>query len=162
MKTIHRFASILTVAASALFTLGSPVALATADTVPLAKCCTDDSTYKAFGERAGINKLMNDFLRELLADDRTRPFFEKVDQQRLVLMLTDQVCYATGGPCEYRGRSMTDSHRGMGVKREHFNALVEDLQKSMDRFQIPFREQNKLLAVFAPMYRDIEDPKKGG
>lgn len=154
---VRIFAVLLTFSGTMLLT---PAANAMAtDTVPLTRCCSDDATYKAFGERDGIYKLMNDFMRELLADDRTRPFFEHVDQQRVILMLTDQVCYATGGPCEYKGRSMADAHHGMGVKREHFNALVEDLQTSMTRFKIPFRDQNKLLAVFAPMYRDVEQPK---
>lgn len=138
-----------------------PLAQATTDTVPLKPCCTDDSTYQAFGQREGINKLMKAFVQDLMADDRTRPFFQSVDHQRLVAMLTEQVCQATGGPCEYRGRSMTDAHRGMGVKREHFNALVEVLQRTMDRANVPFRDQNKLLAVFAPMYRDIEQPAGG-
>ncbi|MFN3586018.1 MAG: group I truncated hemoglobin [Moraxellaceae bacterium] len=132
-------------------------AAAASDSVPLVRCCGDDMTvYRDFGEREGIQRLMEDFMRDLLADDRTRPFFEKVDQQRVILMLTEQFCHAAGGPCEYRGRSMTDAHAGMGVKREHFNALVEVLQKSMTRAGIPFRSQNRMLAVFAPMYRDIE------
>lgn len=157
--TFSRLAVATMLAGSSL--LVAPVALATPDTVPLKACCTDDSTYQAFGQREGINTLMKSFIQDLLADDRTRPFFQGVDQQRLVAMLTDQVCQATGGPCEYKGRSMTDSHRGMGVKREHFNALVEVLQRSMDRAGVPFRHQNKLLAVFAPMYRDIEQPAGG-
>jgi hemoglobin len=43
----------------------------------------------------------------------------------------------------------------MGVTRSHFNALVEVLQVSMDARGIPFRHQNQLLALLAPMHRDV-------
>lgn len=156
MNVISFFAAVL-VAGLLSFSLAPRVAHAADDTVALKPCCgSDQSVYQDFGGREGIARLTSDFMRELLADDRTRPFFEHADQQRIILMLTDQICYATGGPCEYKGLSMTDAHKGLNIKRENFNALVEDLQKSMDRFNIPFRSQNKLLAVLAPMHRDIE------
>ena len=43
----------------------------------------------------------------------------------------------------------------MTVGEADFNALVEDLQIAMDRKGIPFRSQNKLLAVLAPMHREV-------
>lgn len=159
MNFISLFAAVL-IAGVLSFSLESRVAYAADDTVALKPCCgADQAVYNDFGGRDGISHLVNDFMRELLADDRTRPFFEHADQQRIILMLTDQICYATGGPCEYKGLSMTDAHKGLNIKREDFNALVEDLQKSMNRFNIPFRSQNKLLAVLAPMHRDIEQAK---
>lgn len=126
------------------------------DTAPLKRCCGSDlGPYKDFGEKAGIERLMRDFMQGLLADARTRPFFENHDRERIILQLTDQVCYALGGPCDYTGRPMKATHQGLGITRTEFNALVEVLQKSMDRAGIPFRSQNKALAVFAPMQRDI-------
>lgn len=50
---------------------------------------------------------------------------------------------------------MRATHQGMGISRREFNALVEVLQISMNKAGIPFRSQNRLLAVFAPMERDI-------
>jgi hemoglobin len=43
----------------------------------------------------------------------------------------------------------------MDVTRGHFNALVEVLQHSMDARGIPVARQNQLLALLAPMYRDV-------
>lgn len=129
---------------------------ASGDTAPLKRCCGGDTKpYKDFGEKAGIERLMRDFMQGLLSDPRTRPFFENQNHERIILQLTDQLCYALEGPCEYAGRPMKAAHQNMGVKREHFNALVEVLQASMNKAGIPFRSQNKLLAVFAPMERDI-------
>ncbi len=111
--------------------------------------------FKEFGEKAGLVKIMDDFMVNLLADERTRPFFEKADQKRVKEQLVDQFCYILGGPCEYKGAKMKPMHAELGIKRENFNALVEQLQFAMDKNQVPFRAQNKLLAVLAPMHRDI-------
>ena len=46
-------------------------------------------------------------------------------------------------------------HANLAINRENFNALVEQLQFAMDKNNVPFRAQNKLLAVLAPMHRDI-------
>jgi hemoglobin len=50
---------------------------------------------------------------------------------------------------------MKTAHEGMGVRTSHFNALVEVLQESMDAKKIPFTVQNRMLALLAPMHRDI-------
>lgn len=109
-----------------------------------------------FGGRDGLAALMDDFMAGLLADARTRPFFENVDQPMVKKHLADQFCVILGGDCAYTGRDMRAAHAQMGVTRSDFNALVEVLQVAMDKRGIPFRSQNKLLAKLAPMHRDIE------
>lgn len=112
--------------------------------------------YKQFGEEPGLVALMDDFMVLLLADARTKPFFENADQAAIKKHLVAQFCVILGGPCTYTGRDMKSAHTGMGVDRGAFNALVEDLQVAMNRRKIPFRAQNKLLAKLAPMHREIE------
>ena len=73
----------------------------------------------------------------------------------LASQLTDQVCQLAGGPCVYKGPDMKEAHANMDVTRAHFNALVEVLQFSMDARGVPFARQNQLLAVLAPMHRDV-------
>lgn len=146
----------LALAACLLVPMSIAHAAGSSDTAQLTRCCNGDpSTYQAFGEKAGIERLMQRFLKGLVADERTRPFFENQNHDRIIAQLTDQVCYALEGPCQYGGRGMADTHKNMGIKREQFNALVEVLQGAMDQAGIPFRSQNKLLAVLAPMERDI-------
>ncbi|MBX9810629.1 MAG: group 1 truncated hemoglobin [Burkholderiales bacterium] len=115
----------------------------------------DDSVYKNFGEKAGLIRIMDDFMASLLADPRTRPFFEKANQQRIKEQLVDQFCELLEGPCKYGGAPMKPAHANLAINREHFNALVENLQIAMDKNSVPFRSQNKLLAKLAPMHRDI-------
>ena len=115
----------------------------------------DAGIFKEFGEKPGLTAIMDDFMVNLLNDSRTKTFFEKADQQRVKTQLVEQFCFILHGPCEYRGAMMKPIHANLGINRENFNALVEQLQFAMDKHHVPFRAQNKLLAVLAPMHRDI-------
>ncbi len=70
-------------------------------------------------------------------------------------MLVDQVCEATGGPCTYTGKSMRDAHKGMKLTEADFNALVEDLTRSLDKFKVGDKEKNELLTALGGMKSDI-------
>ena len=111
--------------------------------------------YGQFGEREGLVALMNDLMVNLVDDPRTRPFFADADQKRIKAELVDQFCVILGGPCAYTGKSMKEAHRNLAIDEAGFNALVEDLQRAMDKRKIPFRAQNKLLAQLAPMHREV-------
>ena len=119
-----------------------------------------DQLYKFFGEKPGLVVLMDDFMTRLLADPRTGPHFKPADQQRVKEQLVDQLCALSGGPCIYKGADMKSSHANLDIKKSDFHALVEVLQQSMDAKGIAFREQNKMLALLAPMNRDIITPKE--
>jgi hemoglobin len=111
--------------------------------------------FEQFGGKAGLARLMDDFMDNLLADPRTKPFFADRDEDRIKLLLAEQFCALLDGPCAYNGRDMKVTHADLAIHEEHFNALVEDLQRAMDKNGIAFAAQNKLLARLAPMYRVI-------
>lgn len=110
--------------------------------------------FEDFGGMPGMTALMEDFMANLLADKRTSRFFEGKDLPRIKRELAEQFCAILGGGCTYSGRDMRTAHAGLGIDRAAFNALVEDLQLAMDKHKVPFRSQNKLLAVLAPMHRE--------
>jgi hemoglobin len=112
--------------------------------------------YRQFGEEPGLVALMDLFMTKLVADPRTKRFFENADQAMVKKHLVEQFCVILGGPCSYTGRDMRTAHKGFDIDRAQFNALVEVLQVAMHERGIPFRAQNKLLAKLAPLYRDIE------
>lgn len=114
------------------------------------------ATFEAFGGKEGLVKIMDDFMIGLVADPRTKPFFDNNKQAFIKAMLVEQMCELMNGGCKYPGRDMTSSHANMKVNREAFNALVEQFQFAMDKHNVPFSAQNKLLAKLAPMYREIE------
>ena len=70
-------------------------------------------------------------------------------------LLVEQICELTGGGCRYSGDSMRDVHAGLGITQAEFYGLVQVLKDSMQRHGIAIRERNELLAILAPMKRDI-------
>ncbi len=113
------------------------------------------STFEDFGQKAGLVKLMDQFMADLVSNEKTRPHFEKADQKRIKEQLVEQFCEVLEGPCKYTGKSMAQSHSGLDISKNEFNALVEVLRTTMSKQNIPVRAQNKLLAKLAPMHRDI-------
>lgn len=114
-----------------------------------------DQRYKTFGKKTGLIVLMDDFMVRLLADPRTGPHFKPANQQRVSEQLVEQLCTLAGGPCVYKSADMKSSHSNLDIKKSDFHALVEVLQLSMDARGIPFRRQNEMPALMAPMNRDI-------
>lgn len=111
--------------------------------------------YQAFGEQAGIRSLMDDFVVRLKADPRIGEQFKDTNLGNLAKSLSDQLCQLSGGPCVYKGPDMKTAHADRDTTRAQFNALVEVLQQSMDARGIPFTRQNQMLALLAPMHRDV-------
>ncbi len=125
---------------------------------PTLPVITDDTAlFEQFGGREGLKRIMDDVMIRWLANPRTRPFFENSDQARIKVQLVEQFCVIMKGPCEYSGRTMAEAHRGMNVNEGSFYALVEELQISLNKMDVPFRAQNRLIAALAPMHRDIID-----
>ncbi len=150
-KSVTFISTVAAVAVSALLLTGASFA----QTVT----AKDDQLYKAFGEKPGLVLLMDDFMTRLLADPRTGPHFKPANQQRVKDQLVEQLCMLSGGPCVYKGADMKSSHANLDITKSDFHALVEVLQIAMDAKGIPFRKQGEMLALLAPMNRDIITPK---
>ena len=117
------------------------------------------SLYDRLGGLPAIDAVVGDFLANVAGDTRIQHRFALTDLKDLKLKLVDQVCMATGGPCTYKGGDMKTVHKGMRIKSAEFDALVEDLIKSLDKFKVPATEKGELLGALGPMKADIvEEP----
>lgn len=110
---------------------------------------------RAFGGRAGIQRIAERTVDLAEADPRIAEIFVSHDMVRLKRTLGEQFCYLLNAGCDYTGRTMRSSHEGLGVTRKDLNALVENLQVAMREAKVPFAAQNKLLSRLAPMSREI-------
>jgi len=159
----------LVLSLAAALTLGSGLAQAETSSPHHGKPIASDASaypvapaaglYEAFGEKEGIRSLMTDFAQRLRADARIGEQFKDTNLDNLASQLSDQLCQLSGGPCVYKGPDMKTAHSNMDVSRAHFNALVEVLQQTMDARGIPFTRQNQMLALLAPMHRDVVTPR---
>jgi hemoglobin len=126
------------------------------------------SLYERLGGKDAIAKVVDGALKAISEDKRINKYFTKTlkDPKKVEALKTnliDQICQATGGPCEYKGKDMKTAHKGMKIKEADFTAFVEDVTKALEGAGVGKTEQEELLGALAPMKADIveEQPGKG-
>jgi hypothetical protein len=83
----------------------------------------EKTLFDRLGGMAAIEAEIDDFLGNVLADDRINKRFAETDAADLRQKLIDQVCEAAGGPCKYTGEDMVEAHKDMNVTDAEFDAL---------------------------------------
>ena len=111
--------------------------------------------YEDLGAGPGIDHIVDAAIERFQADPRVAPTFEDTNMARFRTMLATQLCELADGPCHYAGHDMKAAHRGLKLDRAAFNALAEDLQDAMTTAGIGYHTQNRLMALLAPMERDV-------
>jgi hemoglobin len=117
------------------------------------------SLFDQMGGAPVLHAAVDRFTDIVIADDRINFTFAESDLNKFKQLLYDQLCSLSGGPCRYGGRSMVEAHAKLDITTAQFNALAEDLYIALRHSGVPYRLQNKLMAMLAPMKRDIV---KGG
>jgi hemoglobin len=154
MHVASRYASVILIAISAA-ACSSPSVKPVAPSPAPHAARQDDSLYRALGARAGIEKVVDVALDEIHNDPHISLFFANTDMPDLRRLLIEQFCAATGGPCEYTGRSMEEAHGGLNLTNEDFDRFVGDLVRAFDKAAVPKDLQQQLLALFGPMRKQI-------
>jgi hemoglobin len=116
---------------------------------------SEPSLYDRLGGTPAISAVVGDFLDAVGKDARVKTQPPPARVPALKQSLVDLVCQATGGPCVYKGRDMKAAHAGMGITPAEFDAVVDDLVKTLDKYEVSAREKNELLALLGPMRGDI-------
>jgi hemoglobin len=113
------------------------------------------SLYDRLGGTDAITAVVRAVVDRQMKDDRINQKFARTNVDRLIKEFVDQICEATGGPCKYTGRNMTETHHIMGVTNGEFQAFVEDVVAVLDDFKVGKAEQDELLNILAPLRGEI-------
>jgi hemoglobin len=116
------------------------------------------SLYKRLGGYDAIAAVTDDFIGRLAGDPVFQPFFTGLgtdSKKRLRQLVVEQVCEAAGGPCHYTGRDMKTAHAGLNITAEQWDASVNHLTASLDKFKVGETEKKELLTVVASLKADI-------
>jgi hemoglobin len=117
--------------------------------------------YERLGGVYAIATVVDDFIDRIMADPRlnANPAVDeahhKVTPPGFKYLVTEMVCFATGGPQKYSGRSMADSHRHLNITPREWEAFMDDFQQTLDKFRVPKPEQDELRAIVQSTYGDI-------
>jgi hemoglobin len=92
-----------------------------------------------------IDRVMTD--ARLNANPRVDEAHHRVSPAGFKYYVTELLCEAAGGPQKYSGRTMGDSHRHLMITDEEWAAFMDDLQKALDKFEVPQPEQDEVTAI---------------
>lgn len=111
------------------------------------------SLYDRLGGVYNIAVVVDDFIDRIMDDPRLNAnprvdeAHHRVSPQGFKYYVTEMVCDASGGPQTYSGRTMGDSHRHLMITEEEWKAFMDDLQQTLDKFEVPQPEQEELTAI---------------
>jgi hemoglobin len=126
------------------------------------------SLYDRLGGEKQIAEIMDDFVTRALADprvnwtrrgvtvggfttQRNKPVqwdANPLNVAQLKKHLVQFLSLSTGGPAFYDGREMKDAHANLHINNAEFDAAIGDLKASLDKLQVPNKEQKEVLAIF--------------
>lgn len=120
------------------------------------------SLYERLGGYNAIAAVVDDFVGRLVSDKRFERFFaghSTDSKKRIRQHIVDQFCAAAGGPCIYTGRTMKDSHQGLNISEEDWNAAAKHLIATLDKLKVPEAEKKELLDFVTTLKGDIVEKK---
>jgi hemoglobin len=123
--------------------------------VPPVRPSPAPTLYERLGGMSAITAMVDGAVRNIAADPRINRRFAGGDHGALATSLGDLLCERSGGPCVYRGRDMSTAHEGMQIRDDEFDALVDDIARSLDTMRVPPPEKSELLAIAERMRNAI-------
>jgi hemoglobin len=117
--------------------------------------------YDRLGGVYSIATVIDDFIDRVMADPRliANPRVDeahhRVPPAGFKYLVTEMVCWATGGPQKYTGRAMKESHQDLMITAAEWEAFLDDLQQTLDKFAVPQAEQAEIKTIIASTRADI-------
>jgi hemoglobin len=117
--------------------------------------------YERLGGVYPIATVVDDFIDRIMVDSRLNAnprvdeAHHRVSPAGFKYLVTEMVCWAAGGPQKYTGRSMYESHKEMKITAGEWEAFMDDLQQTLDKFGVPAQEQAELKAIVESTRADI-------
>ena len=124
----------------------------------------EKSLYERLGGYDAISAVVDDFAPKLFNDPVVgKRFFgmSKDSREGFRQKNKNLVCIATGGPCKIISRPAKVAHGGLGIKATEFNIVVNHLVDSLNKFQVPAKEQKELLTIVGTLRPDIVEVEDG-
>jgi hemoglobin len=117
--------------------------------------------YDRLGGVYSIATVVDDFIDRIMVDPRLNAnprvdeAHHRVPPAGFKYLVTEMVCWAAGGPQNYTGRPMKDSHQDLMITAGEWEAFIDDLERTLDRFGVPAAEQTELKTIVASTRADI-------
>src|SRR6266850_4627493 len=98
------------------------------------------SLYERLGGVYAIATVVDDFIDRIMknpklnANPKVDEAHHRVTPPGFKYLVTEMVCWATGGPQKYTGKSMRDSHVHLDITEAEWQVFMQDLKQTFDKF----------------------------
>ena len=119
------------------------------------------SLYERLGGAYSIATVVDDFINRIMIDPhlnanpRVNEAHHRVSPPGFKYLVTEMVCWATGGPQQYTGRPLREVHQHLLITAAEWEAFLNDFQQTLDKFGVPQAEQAEMKEILAGTRGDI-------
>lgn len=118
------------------------------------------SLYHKLGGKAAIDAAVESFYVKVLADDRIKHFFDDINMTAQRRKQKAFLSAAFGGPQPWTGKDMRKAHENLpGLNETHFNAVAENLQKTLEELKVPKELIDQVMTIAASTKDDVLNRK---
>jgi len=117
--------------------------------------------YDRLGGVYSIATVVDDFIGRVMsnailnANPAVDEAHHRVSPAGFKYLVTEMVCWATGGPQQYSGSAMGESHQHLKITEKEWAAFCKDFDDTMTKFGVPETEKNELFAIVQSTKGDI-------
>lgn len=120
----------------------------------------ENSLYHKLGGKGAIDAAVEAFYVKVLSDDRIKHFFDDINMNKQRRKQKEFLSAAFGGPIPWTGKDMRKAHAGMKLTEVHFNAVAENLQKTLEEMKVPKELIDQVMAIAASTHDDVLNKPK--
>ena len=118
------------------------------------------SLYDRLGGQPAVDAVAGSLVDRILADTRINKWFAHAasspqNTAAYKAKLSSFICVSVGGPCKYTGLDMVTAHKGRGVTEDAFNAVAENLTKTLDQLKVPEAEKKEVMTLVGSLKPSI-------
>lgn len=125
------------------------------------------SVYERLGGLVPISVVVSDFIDALVPDPvlNKNPAIDaarrRVPAPYLKYHVTAMVCQATGGPCQYHGRAMQESHAHLNITEQEWDRMAVIFSEVLAKHGVPEKETRELFEIIGTTKADIVSAQGG-
>jgi hemoglobin len=122
----------------------------------------EKSLYHRLGGKAAVEAAVDKFYVKVLADKRINHFFEDINMTTQHRKQKAFLSAAFGSPVAWKGKDMRRAHEDMTLTEVHFNAVAENLQKTLEEMKVPQPLISEVMTIAASTKDAVLNRKPAG
>ena len=116
---------------------------------------SEESLYERLGGEEKIHEIVVEIVRLHGINPVIKHTLEGVDEERLIHGVTQFLVAGSGGPAEYKGRSMVDAHSHLNLTNAEFLAAGSDVMQGMKNKNCGEAEIQEVVCVLVSLREQV-------